>query len=309
MLKQRSFMRVLVGALATLAAIGLAACSDDDPDPASTDDVTTTAAADTGGTGSSPDTDPASVTSVAEELPPPDEATFTGQARVLNLYVDDAGEQQEIDVWAQRTFTNGPVLLAESIGFAEASEYFATPSGHSIIFTPAGSGPDGEELGSMFAAQEGEQVTAVYEWDVDGPFIPNDYEKDESGNQPVEEPPSTGQGLVILRATQLIPYEESLIEAGLDRSYKVGDGSDVCPTQRVEADGFSPSVLGGTQPVFVDLPSGPATITLHQWTSPDNCASDPLVEFDVDVPDGQAVLVHLYTRDGETLETLTLPVG
>ena len=50
-----------------------------------------------------------------DELPPPDGSAFVGRNRVVNLWVGPGGTTQVVDVWARRTFTNGPVLLAEGL--------------------------------------------------------------------------------------------------------------------------------------------------------------------------------------------------
>jgi hypothetical protein len=291
--------------LIPLLLLGLAACSGggQDDDPRGTDDTVVVTTVTTDGTGGT------SATSVADELPPPDEATFVGQARVVNLWLDGDGATQEIDVWAQRSFTDGPVLLAEGVAFGEASDYFSAPPGQSIVFTPAGEGNDAEELGSMFSPEDGQQITAMYSWEEGGAFVPNDYEHDGSGFQTVEEAPDDGQGLVILRAGQLMAHEASLLEAGLGSSFYVGDSGGTCRTQRVEDQGFTASILGGTQPVYLDLDPGPTTLTLHEWPSVDECASDPLFDLDVDVPDGEATVVYVYTPDGESLEHLPLPIA
>jgi hypothetical protein len=293
--------RTATWVLAASALIGATACGggdNGDEESGAPDD--TVAPSDTG--------DDTATTTTA--LPPPDDAAFEGQARVVNLYLDDEGATQEIDVWARATFTNGPVLLAEGLELGEASDYFEAPTGHSIVFTPAGEGPDGEELGSMFSPHDGQQITAVYSWDETGPFVPNDYEHDPDAGTPPEEPlEEPGTGLVTLRAYPLAAHEDTLTEAGLGSSFFVGDGSGTCLHQRVEDDGFAASILGGTQPVFLDLATGTATLTFHDWLkSSEQCDNEPQLELDVEVPDGEASVVYLYTPDGASVEMLQLPV-
>jgi hypothetical protein len=296
---------------AALVALGtLVGCGGGDDEADGGGDGSDTTAADGStpdATGAPDDTDGAPTTS---ELPPPDESTFEGQGRVVNLYVDGEGATQEIDVWAQRTFTNGPVLLAEGLGLGEASDYFSSPTGHSIIFTPAGSGPDGEELGGMFSPSDGQQITAVYSWEETGPFVPNDYERDPAASTPPPEAPAEpGQGTVVLRAYPLSPHEESLTAAGLGASFFVGDGSPTCVHQPIEDEGFAASILGGTQPVILELPAGTAGLTFHDWLkSSEQCDNEPQLELDVEVPDGEVTVVYLYTPDGESIELVQLPV-
>jgi hypothetical protein len=297
--------------VAALAAVGgLMGCGGDDESADDGGDAPDATGESTSPDPAATDTDATDGGPTTSELPPPEESTFEGQARVVNLYLDGDGATQEIDVWAQRTFTNGPVLLAEGIELGEASEYFSSPAGHSIVFTPAGEGPDGEELGSIFSPTDGQQITGVFAWEETGPYVPNDYELDPESSTPPEEAPAAGQGLVILRAHPLMAHEDTLVEAGLGPSFFVGDGSSTCLHQRVEDDGFAASILGGTQPVFVDLPPGAATLTFHDWLkSSEQCDNEPQLEVDVDVPDGEATVVYLYTPDGETVEALQLPIA
>ena len=89
----------------------------------------------------------------------------------------------------------------------------------------------------------------------------------------------------------------------------VGDGSDVCRTQRIESDGFPPSILGGTQQVELEVTPGPALISLHPWFSPDGCDQPSVLDLMVDVVDGETTLVLVYSRDGSSIEALSLPVA
>ena len=73
-----------------------------------------------------------------------------------------SGETAPIDVWGRRTFTNGPILLAEDIGFGESSDYVSAPAGYSLVVVGAGAGPDGDERAGMFNAVDGEQITLVF---------------------------------------------------------------------------------------------------------------------------------------------------
>jgi hypothetical protein len=298
----RSFVRaaLVAGALTIVGAgCGSDDSSDDSDAPADSAADSTT----TGGTGAD-DTAGATTTS---ELPSPDESTFEGQARLVNFWLDDDGNTQDVDVWARRTFTNGPVLLAEGVAFGEASDYFGAPQGHSIVVTPAGAGSDVEELGGMFSPADGVQVTGVLVWEETGSVVGHHYERDASGVNETEEPPAAGMGLLILRAGQLYSFEDSLTDAGFGPSFYVGDGSTECLRQRVEDEGFTASILGGTQPVVLDLPAGDTTIAFHEWPGND-CTTDPLFELDVEIVEGETTIVYLYTSDGESLDHLELPV-
>ena len=99
---------------------------------------------------------------VPDELPPPDPSMFEGANRIVNLWVGPDGETGPIDVWGRRTFTNGPILLAEGVPYAEASDYFQAPTGYSLVVVGAGAGPDGEERAGLFNAADGEQITTIF---------------------------------------------------------------------------------------------------------------------------------------------------
>lgn len=254
-------------------------------------------------------TDPSAVSPA--ELPPPDPSLFEGSNRVVNLWVGPGGTNQSIDVWGRRTFTNGPILLAEGVGFGDASGYFSAPAGYSLVVVGAGAGPDGEELAGLFNAEDGEQITMIFTNDDDTGTVsaPNIWEVDPDGSSGAPDPPPPGTGLIYLLAPNTHAYDDSLTASVGGRAFYVGDGTGECYHQRVEDDGFQANILGGTQNVQIDLPPGPATITLHPWSSPDTCAQPASHEFTVDVPADGMVMVLVYTPDGETIETLHLPMG
>ena len=190
-----------------------------------------------------------------DELPPPDPSMFEGANRIVNLWVGPDGETGPIDVWGRRTFTNGPILLAEDVPFAEASEYFEAPIGYSLVVVGAGAGPDGEERAGLFNAADGEQITTIFTNadELGAVNAPNLFER-RTDQSP--EPPAEGNGLVLMYAPNVRAFSDSLTaEIGGDAFY-VGDGSAVCRTQRIEATGAAPNILGGTQQVELELPPG-----------------------------------------------------
>jgi hypothetical protein len=245
------------------------------------------------------------------ELPAPDLSEYEGANRVVNLWVGAVGETRPIDVWGRRTFTNGPILLAENVGFGESTDYFAAPPGYSLSVVGAGAGPDGEELAGMFNAGAGEQITMIYTNDDDqgSVYAPNLWEIDPDGVQSTAVPPLPGMGLLYLFAPNTRAFGDSLTAAIGADSFHVGDGAGECHYQRIEEEGFQASILGGTQNVQIDLPPGPATITLHPWLSPDRCAQPAALEFVVDVPADRSVMVLVYSTDGQSIETLELPIA
>jgi hypothetical protein len=245
-----------------------------------------------------------------DELPPPDDSVFVGRNRVVNLWVGPGGTTQTVDVWARRTFTNGPVLLAEGLVFGAASGYFAAPAHHSVVVVGAGAGADGLELASMFNAGDGEQVTMIFSNDDDTGRVwaPNVFEIDPGGANSPPATPSDGNGLVYLYAPNTVSFESSLNLAIGAAAFYVGDGTGACARQRIEDDGFAPSILGGTQNVQLELPPGPARLTMHAWPSADGCAQPSLLDVDVEVTAGAATVVLVYSRDGASIESLQLPM-
>ncbi len=253
---------------------------------------------------------PGASTVDSKVLPPPPESSMAGRARVVNLYVDDGGAKLDIDVWAQRTFTEGEVLLAKGVKFGAASDYFVTPKSHSIVFTKAGASVDDAEVASMFNPAKGEQITAMLLWENGKASAPNVWEIDPTGSHDAPAPPSAGEGLVVVRANQLTAFEKKLTPTFGGRSFDVGDGKGACvPQARMTAKGATPAVLGGTQPTLHDLLPGPAAFTLHKWPDNKKCATDPVFTFSVDVSAGETTAVFVYTPDGTSITTLALPVA
>lgn len=299
-------------AAAALALVAASACGggDDDAGPPAVLDnardlvsVESTTAIQAGGAG-------ASTVPQVDELPAPDASTYEGANRVVNLWTDADGQTQSIDVWGRRTFANGPILLVEQLEFGEASDYFSAPSGYSLAVVGAGAGPDGEELAGMFNAGPADQVTMVFtNDDPDGVvWAPNLWEQAAAETGLAPQPPQPGMGLVYLYAPNTRSFDETLTTAVGGSSFYVGDGSSRCARQRIEDEGFAPNVLGGTQDVQLELPQGPAVVSLHPWFSPDECDQPATIELTLDVPADSTVMVLVYSPDGETIETLQLPV-
>lgn len=251
--------------------------------------------------------DGASVFDEPVELPPPDPSTFEGANRVVNLWVGPDGETSPIDVWGRRNFTNGPILVADGVPFGEASDYFEAPTSYSLVVVGAGAGPDGEQRAGLLNAADGEQITTIFtNLDESGAVnAPNLFER---GTEQAPEPPSEGNGLVLLYAPNVRAFSDALTTSIGGDAFYVGDGSATCRTQRIEATGAAPNILGGTQQVELELPPGPATISLHPWFSPDECDQPSALDIDVDVTPETTTFVVVFSRDGVGVETMTLPV-
>lgn len=303
-----------------VAAVLLAACGgSDEAEPLDPAEIARqqAAAARESGTAPAATTTPAPSSSTVavdgaaspDELPPPDPVAFAGANRIVNLWAGPGGVTQVVDVWARRTFTNGPVLLVEDLEYGEASDYVAAPANHSIVVVGADAGPDGTELAGVFNADEGEQITTVFTNDDDAGTVwaPALYERSPRGNGPPPEPPSDGNGLVYLYAPNTASFESSLTLALGGAAFFVGDGSGTCIRQRIEDDGFAASILGGTQNVQLDLPPGAYTLTLHPWPSPDACAQPSVLDVAVEVTAGSATLLLVSSRDGQSVQAMTLP--
>lgn len=243
---------------------------------------------------------------MSDELPAPDSSMFEGSHRIVNLWVGAGGVTTEIDVWARRTYSHGPALLADDLGFGEVTEYLGAPPNADLVFVGAGAGPDGIELGGVVNAIGNQQLTAVFAAAdrLDGATTMTLWER---GSDLAPGLPSPGLGLVEVMGVNLSPFGDDLrLAFGVD-TFSVGAGTSSCVEQRGEADGFAPGVVGSGKPVEFELESGPAVITLH--SSVDGCGSPPVHEIPVDVVADASVLVIVYTTDGTTIGSLALPFG
>jgi hypothetical protein len=71
--------------------------------------------------------------------------------------------------------------------------------------------------------------------------------------------------------------------------------------------GHPPSLLGGTQPVKLDLDPGKNTISFHK-SGAEGCTKDGKVyEVQLDVKAGEAQVVVLFTPDMQTIKNIILP--
>lgn len=300
---------------AAIALVGLSACGGGDDaatPPAVLDNAReqVVSADDPTGTTVTADDPVAATASEVAELPAPDRSEFEGANRVVNLWVGQDGGTRPIDVWGRRTFSNGPILLVENLDFGQASDYFSAPPGYSLVVVGAGAGPDGDELAGLFNAGANDQVTMIFTNDDPQGTVwaPNLWEvtAEQTGLAPT--PPQPGMGLVYLYAPNTRSFDESLTATLRGSSFYVGDGSTECARQRIEDQGFQAGVLGGTQDVQLELAPGPTTISLHPWFSPDECDQPAVLDITVDVPIDGTVMVLVYSRDGESIDALLLPV-
>jgi hypothetical protein len=257
------------------------------------------------------DDDDDAAASAPAELPAPDPSSFTGARRVVNLFAEPTGDGAapgSVDVWGRRTFTNGPVLLAEDIGFGEASEYFAAPDGYRLVIVSSRAGPDGEERATLTDAADDEQVTIVFT-NADDATTATASRLSEGASDRAPAPPADDRGLVVLFAPNLPAFGDGLVASVGGDTFAVGDGSATCRTQRVETTGAAAEVLGGAAVVELEAAPGPTLISLHPLPSPDGCDQPSAVDVTVDVVAGEVTTVLVYTADGTTLETLALTPG
>ncbi len=296
-----------------LAVVALAACGGDDEEtpPPVLDNVRELVAEQREHVVDAVDAPASSETVGPAELPLPDRSEYEGANRVVNLWVGVDGETHPIDVWGRRTFTTGPILLAENVEYGAASDYFGAPPGYSLSIVAAGAGPDGDELAALFNAVEGEQITTLFTNgdDQGAAAAPSVWEVDPTGALGAPAAPDPGTGVVYLFAPNTRAFGDALtVSVGSDAFY-VGDGSGACHVQRVEHAGFQPNVLGGTQDVQVQLEPGPAVFTLHPWPSADECGAPSVLDVTVDVAADRTVTLLVYSPDGVRLEVLSLPMG
>ncbi|MDW3212560.1 MAG: hypothetical protein R8G01_01070 [Ilumatobacteraceae bacterium] len=245
------------------------------------------------------------------ELPPPDPSAFEGAHRVVNLFAEPVGGDAgptAIDVWGRRTFEHGPVLLAENVGFGAASGYFAAPVGSSVVIVSAGAGPDGEERAVLPDVGDTDQVTSVFTNGAD-PASERTSAIHEVGADLAPAPPAEGHGIVIVVAANLQAFRDELLASVGADSFFVGDGSDTCRTQRIEATGAAPAVLGTAERVELEVASGSAQVSLHAWSPRGGCDGPSILDATVDVVAGSVTTLLVSTRDGSGLSSLALPAG
>ncbi len=259
-------------------------------------------------------------TTAAEELPQADPSTYVGRNRVVHLAVLPDGSTPPVDVWARRSFEYAPILLVEGLEYGEVSDWYGRPEGMSVVVVPAGAGPDAPELASVFSADADQQYTHLVMWDRErnaaAGFLLEDVDP---GNTNAFPEVRTGQALVQLFAYQLrlnpLSVGDSFDQtiAGVPTSFQVGlDGIAGCaPQPRLTEQGLSPAVLGGTQRVAFDLAAGTTSFTFHGWGSDDEDCLDPTLfgPLDVTVEANERAWVLLHSRDGETIEALTVPLA
>jgi hypothetical protein len=239
---------------------------------------------------------PPAAPDAARELPPPE--TFVGKARLVNLLVDRAGKAQTVDVWARRSFTHGPLLLASGIDVGEASDWFAAPKGQSIVIVATGAGPDAAELGGMFSPSSDEEQMSHT-------LTLRDTGTPSAGLTQFEAvPPPAGKGLVVLEAGAFGGHAEAFkpLLGSWGYAFKVGDGA-ACRAGRQPQ-----MMLGGTSYVDYELDPGKATFALHRGDDY-QCAQPPVYTFEVDVVADAATMVHVYTPDAKRIAHLALPLA
>ncbi len=241
---------------------------------------------------------------VKKENPAPPDDVYEGKARVVNLATID-GKPVSVDVWAKRSFKYAPVKLAENVAFGEATEWFKSPKGSPVTVFQTGTGPDSkEDLGGIFHPQAGEHITAIFYNKEDGKPTSGNYwdTSDDPEKAGTPDAPQAGKGYVILRAGQLTAHKKTLADTVGGWAIRVGDGKGKCLHQRTEDLGYQAAILGGTQPVELDLDPGTQTISIHKRSSYDCSKAGQVYEFNVEVKADKAQFVAVYTVDGKTLK-------
>lgn len=316
--------------VAAAVTIGLAACGGGDGDAlddpldlareqvaaqagAEADAATGPAGSDTPAEAPAPDAGGsiAGVATSVTELPAPDPLMFVGRHRVVNAWVGAAGSTQAVDVWARRTLTTGPVMLASGIGFGDATGYLGVPPGHEVVVVGAGAGPDGLALATLVAVADREQATTVITNHdaVGGIEAATFWEVDPDGSDATPAPPAEGTGLVVLRAVNTTTFETPLTLALGGAEFLVGSvGDEDCARQRIEDSGFAPVVLGRSRPVEIELAPGPHVLTLHPAAAGLGCDVPSVLDVAVDVVAGATTVVLVVSRDGASLEALPLAI-
>lgn len=309
--------RPIATVLVVAALVGLAACGDDSTRAGQRANSTTTADAQANGTDTAATTPG---TTGSETLPTADPSTFVGTNRAVNLLVLPDGSNPTVDIWAQRAFGTGPILLIEGLAYGMVSDVYGAPENMSVVAVETGAGPDATPLAGLFSAGATQHYTHLLVYDRDAATATGLLLEDvDAGNSNEFPQPLDGQALVQFYAYQLrlnpLSTGESFEQriAGVDPSFQVGiEGVTGCaPQPRMTDQGFSPAVLGGTQRVPFDVPAGATTtFTFHAWGSENQDCADPseIAPVPVTLQAGERAWVLLHSRDGTTIEALIVPV-
>lgn len=222
------------------------------------------------------------------------EEKMLAKVRLVNLYVAPDGKSESVDVWAIGGMYE-PTKLASGIEFGTASDWFATPvgSGMRLILVPSGApGEDGKKLGGMSIGAKDRMETTTFIRDSGKPSAAV------VGGADKVAKPAAGKGVVLLHAGQLSDFENELKQTPLGgRSFMVGEPGGTCAAM----------VLGGTNSTKHEVAPGTAKLTLHKF--PGDCKSPALHTLSVDVAADSGVRVELFTKDGKTLEQVSMPIA
>lgn len=260
------------------------------------------------------------VTTIEETLPAPDPSTFTGVNQVVNLAVLPDGTTPTLDVWALRTFEHAPVLLVGGLAYGEVSDRFGTPPNAVLATVPTGDGPDATQFSGMFGAGPDQHYTSVIVYDRDSRVgsgvLLEDVDPTMTSTFPDTLP---GKALVQLWAYQLTlnplatgeRFDLTLGGHPVDFQVSIEGLTGCAPQPRQTDQGYSPMVLGGTQRVPFDVDPGATTFTFHGWGTYNQDCADPsqIDPVTVNLQAGDRVWVMLHSRDGETVESLVVPVA
>jgi len=262
----------------------------------------------------------AAATIPADTLPTADPSTFVGTNRAVNLLVLPDGSNPTVDIWAQRGFDSGPILLIEGLAYGAISDVYGAPENMSVVAVAAGAGPDATPIAGLFSAGAAQHYTHLLVYDREAATGTSLLLEDvDPGNTSAFPDALDGQGLVQFYGYQLTlnplstgeSFEQRI--AGVDPSFQVGiDGVTGCaPQPRMTAQGYSPAILGGTQRVPFDVPAGVATtFTFHAWGTENQDCADPseITPLPVTLQAGERAWVLLHSPDGKTIDTLLVPV-
>ena len=244
-------------------------------------------------------------TVAVDELPAPDPSTFVGANRIVNLWVGPDGATTTVDLWGRRTFSNGPILLVRGLAFGEVSEHVGAPSNYELSIVGTGAGPDAPEIADVVTAADGEQITTVFT-NADDVGTARSTTVWERGADQAPEPPRPDRALVQLVTANLSAVDDRLVRSVGTESFLVGDGAGSCRAGRVDE---QPVVVRPASDAVLEVDPGPVSLSLHPSIDPPACDSETIASITVDVAAGSQVLAVVYSRDGESIEMLSLPAG
>lgn len=226
-----------------------------------------------------------------------------GEARIVNLHASPSSPPQPLDVWVHRDADGNVERLPDPVAFGDVTPWFY---GADAYLVPAGERDPAKAVRSMLFVTRGQRRTFValgLAASTGGNFA------DVGSSGVVAPKPAPGRAAVFLYGKALEAFGAELERHHGDQVFRVGDGRGACrATSDPNSPDLEPILLGMDAEIVLDLAPGASVISLH-GRGGGGCGDPPALAFEVTLAAGEAAWSFVFTRDGERLEAITLPVG